>query len=313
MIIMDFKKISTFMSEISDKDKRFLALAKMNGYFPEMSDEEYLCKKYLARMGKPLDLDNPQTFTEKLQWLKIYDRNPLYTTYVDKYEVKRAVADIIGDDHVLPALGVWDSVEQIDFDSLPQQFVLKCTHNSGGFVICTDKTSFDIKNAKEKLRKWLSKNYYYGSREWPYKNVKPRILAEPYISTLGKPNSIEYKLTCCNGIVKNITVCTGIAHVEFSKRHNDNYDRNLNHLSWWAYYENSGMDFTFPEQIDQIIEFAERLSAGIPQVRVDFYLHDGVVYFGEMTFFTWGGFIEFNPPEQDLIMGEWIKLPQKDK
>ncbi|MBQ9897352.1 MAG: cobalamin biosynthesis protein, partial [Synergistaceae bacterium] len=168
----------------------------------------------------------------------------------------------------------------------------------------------DVEAARKTLNKHLKINYYWGKREWPYKNVKPRIIAEKYIDSLGKPESIEYKLTCFNGVAKLITICKGIAHTDFDKRTNDHYDRDLNPLKWYAYYKNSPVPVQPPKEIHEIIALSEKLAAGIPQVRVDSYLIDNKIYFGEMTFYTWAGFIRFNPPEWDEILGSWIELPK---
>lgn len=280
-------------------------------YLRWMSDKDYLSFFYRVFLHKKLDWDNPKLFTEKLLWLKLYNQKPEYTDMVDKYEVKRIVSERVGSEYVIPALGVWERFEDIDFSKLPNEFILKTTHDSGGFVVCKDKKTFDYKAAQKKISKRLKRNFYWKGREWPYKNVKPRIIAEPYIDSLGKPDSVEYKLTCFDGVAKLITVCRGIAHSALSYRTNDHYDRDLNPRFWYAYYKNSTEPLTLPKEIYKIIELAEKLSEGIPQVRVDFYLVDGQIYFGEMTFFTWDGFIKFNPKEQDKIMGEWIVLPPK--
>lgn len=280
-------------------------------YLRWMSDKAYLSLFYRIFWHKKINWDDPKLFTEKLLWLKLYNQKPEYTDMVDKYEIKRIVSEKVGSEYVIPALGVWDRFGDIDFSKLPDAFILKTTHDSGGFIVCSDKKTFDYKSAEKKLNKCLMRNFYWAGREWPYKNVKPRIIAEPYIDSLGKPDSVEYKLTCFDGVAKLITVCRGIAHSALSDRTNDHYDRDLNHLSGYAYYKNSTEPFTFPKEIYKIIELAEKLSEGIPQVRVDFYLVDGQVYFGEMTFFTWSGFIKFTPKELDKIMGEWIVLPPK--
>ena len=280
-------------------------------YLRWMSDKAYLSFFYRVFWHKKINWEDPQLFTEKLLWLKLYNQRPEYTDMVDKYEVKRIVSEKVGSEYVIPCLGVWERFEDIDFSKLPDQFILKCTHDSGGFVICKDKASFDYKAAKKRITKRLKGNFYWKGREWPYKNVHPRIIAEPYIDSLGKQDSVEYKLTCFDGVAKLITVCQGIAHSALSERTNDHYDRDLNRLSWYAYYKNPEEPFTFSNEIYKIIELAEKLSKGIPQVRIDFYLVDGQIYFGEMTFFTWGGFIKFNPKDQDRIMGEWIVLPPK--
>ena len=206
---------------------------------------------------------------------------------------------------------MWDRFDDIDFSSLPNRFILKCTHASGGMAICNDKQSFDRNAAKRKLNRFMDREYYYAAREWAYKDVKPRIMAEKLIDSLGKEDSVEYKLTCYNGKVAFFTICTGPAHVEFEKRKNDHFDRNHNKLDWYAYYKPSDKPVSIPPQIDQMIEYAEKLAADIPQVRVDFYLVDGKIYFGEMTFYTWAGFIEFTPPKWDDILGSWLQLPEK--
>ena len=171
----------------------FIALSRL-GFFKKMNDEKYLCIVYKIRTGKTLNLENPKTFNEKLQWLKLYDRKIEYTTMVDKYAVKQYVADKIGENHIIPTLGVWDKFEDIDFDKLPNNFVLKCTHDSGGLVICRDKSKLDMNAAKKKLNKSLKRNYFYAGREWPYKDVKPRIIAEKYLEEKGKTVPEDYKV-----------------------------------------------------------------------------------------------------------------------
>ena len=164
--------------------KRILFYLESKGFFNFLSDEKYLKFFYKLNMGKKLNLENPKTFNEKLQWLKLYDRKDIYTTMVDKYEVKRYVTDLIGEEYIVKNFGVWDSFDEIDFDKLPNQFVLKCTHDSGGLVICRDKSKLDIEKAKQKINKSLNRNYFYNGREWPYKNVKPRIIAEEYLENI---------------------------------------------------------------------------------------------------------------------------------
>lgn len=278
-----------------------------------MPDRVYLAWTYKKRMGKKLNLRNPKTLNEKLNWLKLYNRNPIYTTMVDKYEVKNFVSNRIGAEHVVQLYGVYDSFDEIDFTQLPNQFVLKCTHDSGGYIVCKDKAQLNIEDARKKIEPLLKKAWYSGSREWAYKNVKPRIIAERYIDSLGKHDSYEYKLTCCNGIVKIITICTGIAHDKIELRTNDNFDRNLNHQPWYAIYKNSLTPVKLPDQLDEMIAYAEILAKDIPYVRVDFYIHDGIVYFGEFTFYTWGGFIQFSPEEWDLKLGQLVTLPKNRK
>lgn len=301
---------SKIIKYINVKKYSWFRMLSQLGFFDSMDDEKYLKKLYKIKLGKELNLDDPKTFCEKVQWLKLYDRNPDYIKMVDKYEVKKYVSDIIGNDYIIPTYGVWNSFDEIDFDVLPNQFILKCTHDSGGFVICKDKKTFNYDEARKKLSKYLKINYYFMGREWVYKDIKPRIIAEKYIDTLGKPDSVEYKLTCFDGRVGLITICRGIAHSSFDVRTNDNYDRDFNYLPFYAFYKNT-KPTKRPEQLDEIIEICEKLSSNIPQVRVDCYIIDGKVYFGEMTFYTWSGFIEFTPDEWDRKLGDMIKLPQK--
>lgn len=277
-------------------------------------DELYLKITYRVRVHEKLNLSPPVTFNEKLQWLKLHDRNPQYTNMVDKYEVKKIVGELIGYEHVIPTLGVWDRFDDIDFDELPDKFVLKCTHDSGSVYICRDKGSIDEKKLRRTFNSALKRNYYWGGREWPYKNVPRRIIAEPYITSLGNMNSREYKITCFGGKLGFSTICTGIAHSKLSVRKNDHYDRDFNMLPFWSFYEHSENPITEkPEELDTIIEFAEKISRGIPYLRVDFYYTDGGIYFGEATFFTWGGFNKFVPKEWDRILGDMIVLPTKQK
>lgn len=233
----------------------------------------------------------------------------MYTTLVDKYAVKKWVADKIGEKYVIPLYGVWNSFDDIDFDSLPDSFVLKTTHTSGGYVVCKDKSKFDKEHSREVLTKLLRDDYYSRTKEWPYKNVPRRIIAEKYMPSLGNINSEEYKITCCNGKVKVFTVCRGVPHSDYALRHNDNFDKEFNRQNWYAFYTPSDKPVKKPALFDEMVSIAESLAEGIPHVRVDLYVIDGNVYFGEMTFFTWAGFIKFNPKSQDVVMGEWLKLP----
>lgn len=206
---------------------------------------------------------------------------------------------------------MWNSFDEIDFEKLPDQFVLKCTHDSGGYVICKNKATFDKVAARNKLQPRLSNSLYMVFREWPYKNVKPRILAEKYEPSLGNADSEEYKLTCCDGQVKAITVCGGIPHADFSLRSNDTFSKDWQRQNWYAYYKPKGGDIKKPVQMDEIVEMSESLSHGIPYIRIDWYIIDGKPYFGEFTFYTWGGFLRFTPENWDRTIGDWIKLPQK--
>lgn len=304
-------KIGFIKDLICDPATRFYYLSA-HGWYHNMSDEKYIKRLWKYKMGdKPLDLEDPKTLCEKLQWLKIHDHNPRYTKLADKYEIKKIVADAIGEEHVVPLLGVWDDADKIDFDSLPDQFILKTTHDSGGFMICKDKSTFDREAARKKFRKALKRNFYWSGREWQYKNIPPRIIAEKYIDSLGKPESFEYKLTCMNGEVKFTTVCRGIAHSTFDARSNDHFDRQGNKMPWYAYYKPSKEPVELPPQSEEMIRYAELLGKDIPYVRVDFYIVDDVVYFGEMTFYTWDGYMVFEPDEWDRKLGDMLEIPQE--
>ena len=284
----------------------FFVYLAYKGCFTKMRDDKYIKYMFRARMGKWPNLKNPTTFNEKLQWLKLYDRKPEYTTMVDKYEVKKYVAEKIGEEHIIPTLCVWDKFEDIDFDSLPKQFVLKSTHDSGGVCVCEDKFNFDIAAAKQKINKSLDRNYYYSCREWPYKNVKPRIIAEEYLSALGEEGLVEYKIFCFNGVAKIVLVCKGTAHAV--GRTNDFMDRDFNRIPVKSLNPISETEPERPEQLDDIIEIAEKLSAGIPQLRVDTYIANGKIYVGELTLFHNGGMSRFEPEEWDHTFGSWIDL-----
>lgn len=190
--------------------KKIIIFLESKGFFNVLSDKAYLKLKYRLYFGKNLNLNNPKTFNEKLQWLKLYDRKPEYTNLVDKYEVKRIVADKIGEEYIIPTLGVWDKFDDIDFDKLPNQFVLKCTHDSGGLVICRNKKEFNIRDAKKRIEKSLKNNYFYNCREWPYRNVKPRIIAEEYMQDGDNYSLIDYKFYCFNGKIEYLYVSEGL-------------------------------------------------------------------------------------------------------
>lgn len=210
---------------------------------------------------------------------------------------------------MIPTLGVWDSFDNIDFTNLPNQFVLKCTHDSGGIVICRDKSTFDTQSVKKKMTQCLKTNYFWGTREWPYKNVKPRIIAEKYIEDNKQGELKDYKLMCFNGKVECSFVCedrykdTGLK-VTF-------YDADWNVMPFERHYPRNSVLCERPKKYDLMVELAEKLSENIPFVRVDFYEVQGKVYFGEMTFYPGAGFEEFNPPEWDKKLGDWLVLPDR--
>lgn len=278
------------------------------------NDEIYLRWYYFLTMGKRLNLENPQTYNEKIQWLKLYDHNSLYTRMVDKYEAKGYVADIIGKKHIIPTLAVYDRAEDIDFDSLPNQFVLKCTHDSGGVVVCRDKKKFDRRVALMKLKKGLSQKFYSQTREWPYLNVKPRIIVEQYVSNNnGECDSEEdlkdYKFFCFDGNPQFMFVASDRMKVEDTKF--DFFDMDYKFLPMTNGHPNSKVIPEKPQGFEKMKELAVRLSKGLPHVRVDFYDVAGHVYFGELTFYHWSGFVPFEPEKWDMILGNCLKIPAK--
>lgn len=293
---------------LTDKNMRTLYW-NSKGLYNRLDDEKYLKKIFEACVGYPLNLDNPRTFNEKIQWLKLYDRKQEYTTMVDKYAVKDYVASVIGEEYIIPALGVWDSFEEIDFDMLPNSFVLKCTHDSGGVVICKDKSKFDYEKARETLNHFMKRNYYMVWREWPYKDVKHRILAETYMEDSESHELTDYKFFAFNGKVKSLFIATDRFSQEETKF--DFFDENFNHLPMTNGHPNSTIPIKKPQNFELMKTLAEKLSLGIPHVRVDFYEVNGKVYFGELTFSHWSGLVKFDPPEWDEKFGEWIELPKK--
>lgn len=271
-------------------------------------DTIYIRFRYYFQMGEILHLKHPQKFNEKLQWLKIYNRNTDYITMVDKYNVKRYVASIIGDEYIIKTYGVWESFDDINFEKLPENFVLKCTHDSGSVVLCKGKKKLDLTKTKEKMMDGLKRDVYHWSCEWPYKGVKPRILAEKYLGdSLEDEPLLDYKFFCFNGQVK----CFKIDFNRFTHHQANYYDRNLKLLPFGekACPPDFDKKLVMPSNIYKMMELAERLSAKVPFIRVDFYNIKGRIYFGELTFFPASGFGKFTKEEWDYKLGEWLKLP----
>ncbi len=276
------------------------------GHFKWLPDKTFLKIQYRLNMHKKLNLENPKTFTEKLQWMKIYDRNPDYIPMVDKYAVKEYVAEKIGEEYIIPTLGVWDRFDEIDFDKLPDMFVLKCTHDSGSIVICKDKKTFNMDAARRKINAHLKANQYDAFREWPYKDVKPRIIAEPYLEDTETKELRDYKLYTFNGTVKIIGVYTG--RKSSAGTCTDFFDENYQHLPFVWVYPKAKRVPEKPDRFEEMKTLAEKLARGIPQVRVDFYEVDGKVLFGEMTFFTSAGVVPFESEEWDEKLGQMWDL-----
>lgn len=266
---------------------------------------------YRVMKGYRLDLENPIRFSEKLQWLKLYNRKPEYTIMVDKIEAKNYVENILGKEHIIPTIGVWSNPDEIDFSELPQKFVLKCNHNSGiGMYICRDKNSIDENNIKKELRKGLSEDYFLKNREWPYKDVPRKILAETFVETANSDDLKDYKFFCFDGVVKFFK----IDFDRFTDHHANYYTTDGKLLPngeaefppKYDHYEK------IPENLSEMIAYAEKLSKNIPFVRIDFYDVDGKVYFGEITFFPSSGFGRFIPEDWDIELGKMLKLPRKN-
>lgn len=282
----------------------------LNGTFDSWSDERFLRFYYPIIMGKPLHLSNPKTFSEKLQWLKLYDRREIYTTMVDKAAAKALIAERVGVQHVIPALGVWDCFDQIPFDALPDRFVLKCTHDSGGMVVCRDKAAFDFEAARTKLERHLYRPYYKNFREWPYKDVPPRILAEECLiedPAAGPAPLTDYKFFCFNGEPRLMYISQDRSESVTTTF----FDMEYRHLPVRMKDPPAPVPPPKPVCFDEMKALAAALSAGIPHLRVDFYYIDGTVYVGELTFFHNAGFVSISPPEWERTLGDWIELPPK--
>lgn len=283
----------------------FSLLSKIGFWIP---DKLYLQLLYYIMTGRRLNLKNPQTFSEKLQWLKLYDRRPEYTVMVDKHSVKDYVARIIGEEYIIPTLGVWDRPEEIDFESLPNQFVLKTTHGGGsvGVIFCKNKPSFNVEKARQSLKKAMKQDIYKASREWPYKNIRKRVLAEKYLE--GENGNLDdYKVLCFSGKAKLIEY-----HVNRFKKHHtqDFYDKHWNKTNLSQGGKDTVSNYTVarPAFLNRMLKLSEILAKGISMCRVDWYIEKGKLYFGEITFFDAGGFEPFDREEDEELLGSWINL-----
>ena len=302
--------IKKVLRYLQDDDYRFLINAGLFHTCDKMPDEEFLKRKFKAYMGKELNLENPTTFNEKLQWIKLYDRKAEYTVMADKHLVKDYVAEKLGAQYIIPTLGVWDDPEDIDFDKLPDRFVLKCNHNSGlGMYICQDKSRMDVKAVKKGLKKGLQEDYYLSSREWPYKDIPRKIIAEAYMED-ASGGLIDYKVHCFGGEPKFILVCGD----RFSGK---GLTEDFVTPQWERLpCKRPGIKLSHqlmekPAQLEEILELSKKLSENIPFVRTDFYIINNKVYFSEITFFPAAGFRPFDPQDWDKTFGDWIPLPAK--
>lgn len=276
-----------------------------------LDDREYISRQFEYHYGYRPDLNNPRTLSEKLQWIKLYDRKPEYERYVDKYEVKKYVADKIGERYIIPTLGIYDSFDEIDLRKLPQQFVLKCTHDSGSVRICEEIEHFDLDEAKNFLSERLTRNFYWWGREWPYKNVKPRIIVEKYLTDTSGVQVYDYKVLCFEGEPYLIEV--------IRNRFTDNLTQDFYDVNWnktEIYQDKMPMSDSLvsrPVNLNEMLALSRKLAQGIHCIRVDWYDIDGQLFFGELTFFDTSGFSAFCPESAERRLGDLIKLPLEIK
>ncbi len=301
---------------IKNPQMRFSILTSF-GIYKWMSDEKFLKKAFKIKMNRELNLDEPKTFNEKLQWLKLNNRKPEYTMMVDKYKVRDYIEEQLGEEYLIPLLGVWDKPEDINFDQLPNKFVLKCNHNSGlGMCICKDKSKLDIEKVKKELNKGMKQNYYLTGREWPYKDVPRKIICEKYMEDNSSSGSnkdkalVDYKFFCFNGVAESVMVCTERETGE-PKFYFFDKEWNLKKYNIRGKKAPKGFTIQKPDCIDEMFKIAEKLSKGIPYVRVDLYCINGLIYFGEMTFFPDSGFDANLLKEADEHWGGLLVLPEK--
>ena len=301
-------KIRTFI----ENPQYFITSPAAKGWLNWVPDSLYLKLLYRVIMGRKLNLKNPKEYNEKLQWLKLNDRKPEYSTMVDKYEVRGYIEDLLGDKYLIPCLGIYDSVDDIDIDALPDRFVLKCTHDSGSVEICKDKSSFDIECARHRLSQAMKRNYYATYREWPYKYVKPRIIAEGYLEGDGGDLK-DYKVMCFNGEAKIIEVHEN-RFVEGKVHTQTFYDREWNIVPL-TQVETVTVDRPGerPRQLDEILRLSELIAKDMYHARIDWYIEGDKIYFGEITFFDGSGFESFSTPEMERMLGDMINLPEKWK
>ena len=295
---------------VSDRRKLYIFIIRKLGFL--FCDSLFLKLLFKLKVGYSLDLKNPKTYNEKLQWLKLYNHRLEYKKMVDKYDVKKYVSNLIGDEYVIPTYGLWASVKDIEWDRLPNQFVIKTTHGGGGcgVVICRDKSNFDVNAAVSILNKYYNQDIYKSLREWPYKGIKRRIIAEKFLEEPGLLSLKDYKLMCFNGKVRLIEYHEG----RYSEHHTQDFydcDWHLTKITQGSYGEYNSIPSPKPALLDEMIRLSEVLAEDIPHVRVDWYIVDNHLYFGELTFFDGSGLGPWDRYEDDLLMGSWITLPEK--
>lgn len=272
------------------------------------SDKEYIKKYYYKIFNRKINLKNPKSFNEKENWLKLYDRRPIYTVMADKYAAREYISKHFGDKYLVPLIGVWDRADDIDFENLPDCFVMKCNHDNG-VLICRDKAKIDFEKTRKEFSDRLIRDYYRKRREWPYKNIKRKIICEKLMENTDGSELLDYKVFCFNGIARIIEVNSD----RFSGHSKeDHYDINWNHLDLkFENYEQSGDRFEKPVFFDEMINISEKTASGIPFLRVDFNCWNGKIYIGEMTFYHNAGFAKFEDYKWDELLGSWIELPNR--
>lgn len=300
-VMMGFLFLQEFCeSVIGSKDKN-----KLEQYRFVVDDKEFTKRQFRVNLGYELNIENPKTFNEKLQWLKLYACKPEYTSLVDKYEFKRYIEEKLGKEYIIPTLGVWDNLDDIDWNKLPEKFVLKCTHDSGSVTICKDKSNFDIEKKCYFLDEMLQHNYYWNCREVPYKNVKPRIIAEEYMQDGDSETLNVYKVFNFHGVPKLIQV---IQNDKTPQEAIDYFTPKWELMKMRQNYPNSRTPLSKPKLLNQMLKLAEMLSEGFPFLRTDFYIVNEQIYVSEFTFYSDAGMAKFEPEEWDLILGDWMNL-----
>ncbi len=275
---------------------------------PLLTDKTFIHLEFRRRLGKAINLKNPKSFSEKIQWIKLHDRNPLMTLCTDKYEVRKVVESKVGT-HILNKLyGVFESADEIDWDSLPESFVLKANHGSGWNVIVKDKSTLDGKETKKKMKKWMATNYYAQKREWAYKNIKPQIVCEKYLENKNG-SLIDYKFFCFNGTPRLIQVDVD-RHTEHKRVFHDTQWRRFDFSLQYPIYEE---EIEPPSYLKDMIEVARVLSSDFTFARVDMYDLDGNIVFGEVTFYPGSGMERFSPEHWDAKLGDLLQLPTYNK
>ena len=275
------------------------------GIFNFIPDKAFLKIQYRAATGKKLNLKDPKSYNEKMQWIKLYDHNPLYTILADKLAVREYVKEKVGEEYLIPLLGHWNLVNDIEYDKLGNQFVLKTNHDSGGIVICSNITSFDKVAAEKKLNEHMKQNHFYMSREWAYKDVKPCIIAEKYMIDDEANDLRDYKFFCFNGEPKAVQVDFD----RFINHRRNIYDMDWNLLDVTIKCPNDkNAKIDCPSNFDEMVQIARKLSAGLPEARIDLYSVNGKTYFGSITLYHGNGYEEFTPDSFGDVMGSWIDL-----